>query len=196
MLLVAVFNKSNRLQTKSHICTTFRNTCVTFGLTFKQHIMKTKFLFPNHFKKIGWLILIPSAILGLLAFFELIEFNFLETNMFAIYSSEFPGRDTAFGVVTDNIADEIFGILFIIGAIFVGFSTEKHEDEFIDKTRTESLVWSVYSNYIILIFCMLFFYEIGFLYIMILNMFTILIFFIVRFKYMIYQSTKNLNYEK
>lgn len=158
--------------------------------------MKTKFLFPNHFKKIGWLILIPSSILGFLTFFELIEFNFLEVNVFAIYSSMFPGPDTVFGVVADNIANEISGILFIIGAIFVGFSAEKHEDEFIDKTRTESLVWSVYANYIILIFCMLFFYELGFFYIMVLNMFTILIFFIVRFKYMIYQSTKNLNYEK
>ena len=158
--------------------------------------MKTKFLFPNHFKKIGWLILIPSAFLGFLTFFEIIEFNFLEINMFAIYSSEFPRGETFFGVVTNNIADEIFGILFIIGAIFVGFSTEKHEDEFIDKTRTESLVWSVYANYIILIFCMLFFYELGFYYIMIFNMFTILMFFIVRFKYMIYKSTKSLNYEK
>lgn len=158
--------------------------------------MKTKFLFPNHFKKIGWLILIPSSILGFIAFFELIEFNLLEVKVFAIYSGMFPGPDTFFGVVTDNIANEISGILFIIGVIFVGFSAEKHEDEFIDKTRTESLVWSVYANYIILIFCMLFFYEIGFLYVMILNMFTILIFFIVRFKYMIYKSTKNLNYEK
>ncbi len=158
--------------------------------------MKSKFLFPNYFKKIGWLILIPSSILGLLTLFELVEFNFLQVNVFAIYSSGFLGSDTFFGVVTNNITDELFGILFIIGAIFVGFSKEKHEDEFIAKTRTESLVWSVYANYIILIFCMLFFYELGFYYIMIFNMFTILIFFIVRFKYMIYKSKKNLNYEK
>jgi len=158
--------------------------------------MKTKFLFPNHFKKIGWLILIPSTILGLLTLFELTELNFLEINVFAIYSTMFPGPDTFFGIVSNNIANELFGILWIIGAILVGFSTEKHEDEFIDKTRTESLVWSVYANYIILIFCMLFFYELGFYYIMIFNMFTILIFFIVRFRYMIYKSTKNLNHEE
>lgn len=158
--------------------------------------METKFLLPNRLKKIGWFILIPSSILGLLTFLELIEFNFLEIKVFAIYSTMFPGPDRFFEVVSNNIANEFFGILFIIGAIFVSFSKENHEDEFIAKTRTESLVWSVYANYIILIFCMLFFFELGFFYIMVFNMFTILIFFIVRFKYMIYKSTKILNYEK
>ncbi len=158
--------------------------------------MNMKFLFPNHFKQIGWLILVPSSILGLLVFSEVIEFKFLEVNVFTIYSTMFPGPDTLFGFVSNNIANELFGILFIIGAIFVGFSKEKNEDEFIAKTRTESLVWSVYANYIILILCMLFFFELGFFYVMIFNMFTVLLFFIIRFKYMIYKSTKNLNYEK
>lgn len=175
----------------------FSLICITFDVSIKKNIiMKTKFLFPSHFKQIGWLILIPSSILGLLILFEAIEFKFLEINVFAIFSTMFPGPDTFFGVVSNNIANELFGILFIIGAIFVGFSKEKHEDEFIAKTRTESLVWSVYANYIILVFCMMFFFELGFYYVMIFNMFTILLFFIVRFKYMIYKSTKILNYEK
>ncbi|MBK3519909.1 hypothetical protein [Carboxylicivirga marina] len=158
--------------------------------------MKTKFLFPNHFERIGWFILLPSSFLGLLNFFEILEFNFLEINVFAIYSEMFPSSSTTFGVVSNNIANEIFGILFIIGAIFIGFSNEKYEDEFIAKVRTESLVWSIYANYIILIFCMLFFFELGFFYVMIFNMFTVLTFFIIRFKYMIYMSQKNLNDEK
>lgn len=158
--------------------------------------MKTKFLFPNYFNRIGWLTLIPSSILGLLDLFDLIEFKFLEVKVFAIYSSMFPGSDIILGFDKNNITNEIFGILSIIGALFVAFSKEKNEDEFIAKTRIESLVWGIYINYILLIFCILFFYDLGFLYVLIFNMYTILIFFIIRFNYMLYMSKKALGYEK
>jgi hypothetical protein len=159
--------------------------------------MKTKILFPNHFKRIGWIILIPSAILGVLSVFDAIKFGFLSNvKMFALYSDDFPSGNTVFGFVKNNISDEILGILCIVGAILVAFSKEKHEDEFIAKIRMESLVWATYINYAILIFCMLFFYSIGFLYVMIFNMFTILLFFIIRFYYLLYKSNKSMSHEK
>ncbi len=159
--------------------------------------MKTKILFPNQFKRIGWIILIPSAILGILLVFDVCSFEFLgKAKMFALYSGDFLGGSTGFGFVKNNISDEILGILCIVGAILIAFSKEKQEDEFIAKIRMESLVWATYINYAILIFCMLFFYGIGFLYVMIFNMFTILLFFIIRFYYLIYKSNKTLSREK
>jgi len=158
--------------------------------------MKTKLLFPYRFKRIGWILLVPSAILGFLCLFFGYEINFLDLKVFAIYSDEIFGDNVRFGFDRNNITDEISAILFIIGAIFVAFSKEKHEDEFIAKTRLESLVWATYVNYIILIFCFLFFYSTGFLYVMIFNMFTILIFFIVRFYFILYMSKKSLSHEK
>lgn len=151
--------------------------------------MKTKILFPNHFKRMGWIILIPSAILGVLSIFDVIKFDFLNNiKVFAIYSDGFLGSSKIFGFIENNISDEILGILCIVGAILVAFSKEKCEDEFIAKIRLESLVWATYINYAILIFCMLFFYSIGFLYVMIFNMFTILIFFIIRFYFKLYKN--------
>ena len=159
--------------------------------------MKTKILFPNHFKRIGWIILVPSAILGILAVFDVLKFEFLDkATMFALYSEDFPTGSTVFGFVKNNISNEILGILCIVGAILVAFSKEKHEDEFIAKIRMESLVWATYINYAILIFCMLFFYNIGFLYVMIFNMFTVLLLFILRFYYLLYRSNKSMSYEK
>jgi len=159
--------------------------------------MKTKILFPNHFKRIGWIILIPSAILGVLAVFDVFKFEFLDkAKMFALYSDDFLRGSTVFGFVKNNVTDEILGILCIVGAIFVAFSKEKHEDEFIAKIRMESLVWATYINYAILIFCMLFFYDVGFLYVMIFNMFTILLLFIIRFYYLLYKSNKSTSHEK
>lgn len=158
--------------------------------------MKTKLLFPYRFKRIGWILLVSSAILGILYLFFDYELNFLDLQVFAIYSEEIFEDTVRFGFDRNNITDEISAILFIIGAIFVAFSKEKQEDEFIAKTRLESLVWATYVNYIILIFCFLFFYSLGFLYVMIFNMFTILIFFIIRFYYILYMSKKSLSHEK
>lgn len=158
--------------------------------------MKPKLLFPNQFKRIGWFILVPSTILGILILFFDFELEFLNSKVFYIYSESFLSPGNTFGFDSNNITNEIVGILFIIGSIFVAFSRESHEDEFISKTRLESLVWATYANYAILIFCFLFFYDFGFFYVMIFNMFTILIFFITRFYYILYKSNKSLSYEK
>jgi len=158
--------------------------------------MQTKLLFPHWFKQIGWILLIPATIMGILYLFFDVSFKLLNLEIFSVYAERIIGRDVAFGVVKNNLTEEIAAILFIIGAIFVAFSKEKHEDEFIAKTRLESLVWATYANYIILIFCFLFFYNMAFFVVMIFNMFTILIFFIVRFYYILYKSNKMLNNEE
>jgi hypothetical protein len=158
--------------------------------------MKTNLLFPNRFKIIGWVLLIPSTILGIAVFFFDVEFDFLKFKVFAIYSEPLLGKDTVMGFTKINITLTITGLLFLIGALFVAFSKEKHEDEFIAKTRLESLVWATYINYAILIFCLLFIYELAFLYVLVGNMFTILIFFILRFYYILYKTNKSLKNEK
>lgn len=160
--------------------------------------MKTKLLFPHRFKTIGWILLVPAIILGILYLFFQIEPGFLDTKVFSIYGSDsfLSSSSKFFQLVKNNITDEIAGVLLIIGALFVAFSREKTEDEFIAKTRLESLVWATYVNYIILIFCFLFFYDMGFFWVMILNMFTILIFFILRYYFILYMSKKSLGHEK
>ena len=148
--------------------------------------MKTKFLFPNQFKRIGWILLIPSTILGILIIFFDYKFKFFDSSVFTIYTTEFGVKKTILGFFDGNYANTIAGILFLIGAILVAFSKEKNEDEFIAKTRLESLVWATYVNYAILALCTLFFFNMEFLLVMIFNMFTILIFFIIRFYYILY----------
>jgi len=160
--------------------------------------MKTKLLFPHRYKIIGWVVLIPAAVLGFLYLFFDVEPAFLDVKVFSVFGSGsfLSSSSKVFQLVKNNITDEIAGVLFIIGALLVAFSREKTEDEFIAKTRLESLVWATYANYIILIFCFLFFFDLGFFWVMILNMFTILIFFIIRFYFILYQSKKSLSHEK
>jgi hypothetical protein len=158
--------------------------------------METRFLLPNKLKLPGWIILIPSGILGVLAIFFHLEWNFLEMKVFTIYSDGaaffYSSRPVVFGFDDVNLTATVFGIFFLIGSVMVAFSKEKHEDEFIAKIRLESLLWATYINYAILFLCFLFFYGFGFLYVMILNMFTILILFIIRFNYVLYRISKPL----
>jgi len=99
--------------------------------------MKLNFLFPNKFKKIGWFILIPSAIIGLVTLIYEYEPSFLDFNVPAIFIDEITLSDNKqlFGMVNNNVLNEILGILIIISSLFVAFSKEKLEDEYISKIR-------------------------------------------------------------
>lgn len=78
----------------------------------------------------------------------------------------------------------------ILGGILIGFSKLQDEDEMISKIRYESLVWATYFNYGLILFFTLFIYGIPYLNILFYNMFTLLLFFIIRFHYMIYKLNK------
>lgn len=160
--------------------------------------MKLNFLFPNKFKKIGWFILIPSAIIGLVTLIYEYEPSFLDFNVPAIFIDEITlsDRKQLFGMVINNILNEILGILIIISSLLVAFSKEKLEDEYISKIRLESLVWAVYVNYGILLFSFLFIYDFSFLWVMIFNMFTVLLFFIIRFNWQFYKLKISAYYEE
>ena len=163
--------------------------------------METRFLLPKKFKLIGWILLVPSAILGVLKiiYFPDSGLKLLDLKVFTLYSGEFSlwgGPPVILGFDKVNITGTIIGIFFILGAVMVAFAKEKHEDEYIAKTRLESFLWATYVNYAVLLFSFIFFYGIGFMYVMIFNMFTIILLFIIRFNYVLFRSTKSLKDEK
>jgi len=150
--------------------------------------METNLLFPNRFKRIGWILLIPSSILSCLTIFEIIQLKFLDLKVFAILSSDLFEPTIKFGLVENNISLTLFGILSILGTVFVAFSREHDENELIAKVRLESLIWASYINYSILIFCLLFFWGFAMIYIVIFSTVTPLFFFIIRFYYILYKT--------
>lgn len=152
--------------------------------------MNVNYLFPNKYKPIGWIILIPSAIIGFIIILLDFEPEFLTFNLPALFIDEFFGETYFFGMVKNNILDEIIGVLIIISSLIVAFSKEKSEDEYISKIRLESLVWAVYVNYGVLLVSLFCIYDVAFLWVMMFNMFTILLFFIIRFKWQISKLKK------
>jgi hypothetical protein len=164
--------------------------------------MKTNFLFPNRFRVIGWIILLPSIVFGYMVLFHDFEFSFLNVKVLSLLPVGFtvPGIDSPHSfrlwkIIGDNFTQEAAGILIIVSAVFVAFSKEKKEDEYIARIRLESLLWATYVACAIQIFCWLFFYDFRFLQSMVVNLFTLLLVFIVRYYFIICRSKFQRNEE-
>ena len=151
--------------------------------------MSNKLLFPNSFKKIGWILFIPAFLLTIISNLGI---NFPEFNgkAFAFISGQLLGQTQIFKLIEVNLLPTIIGICFIAGGILVAFSKVKEEDEYISELRLSSLLWAVYVNYALLLLAFIFIYNMSFLTVMMYNMFTILIFFIIRFHFILYKTSK------
>ncbi|MBL0056018.1 MAG: hypothetical protein IPP31_07420 [Chitinophagaceae bacterium] len=158
--------------------------------------MKTKLLLPHRYKSLGWFILIPSTILGLVLCYNEFSAEWIHANVFAIATDAPFGKYQYFTATYTNITNTVIGSLFIIGALMVSFSKEKNEDEFIAELRLSSLLWAVCVSYILLLLAFLFVYGTPFLDVMVYNMFTVPIIFIVRFNYILIRNAKTIPDEK
>lgn len=148
--------------------------------------MKTNYLLPYKFKALGWVLFILGIVGGLYVLTTNYEQDILSTNVLSIYKGEslFGKESGFFKIVKNDILDEIVALFIIVGGMFVTFSREKVEDEFIYKLRKDSLVWAVIFNYSVLLIAILFVYDFAFFDVLVFNMFTPLIFFILRFNFL------------
>lgn len=148
--------------------------------------MNTLKLFPNHFKKIGWIIFIPSLILGLLSLTDILTLP--EVSIPVFYNSGFPLSNDETGLFKNTeiaIFPNLFGILIIIGGIMVGCSKEKIEDEYISSLRLKSVFWSLIVTYSIILVLFLTIFGSLFFTAMILIMFLPLVLYVFRFNYLL-----------
>ena len=125
--------------------------------------MKT-LLFPHRFQKVGWVIFALAAALGIYICVTGFESSY----------------------TMNNIA--LIGI--IVGGILATCSKEKIEDEMISHIRLNSLLAALYINYALLIVAALVVYDLDFLQVMIYHMFTILIVFMIVFRYQVWRLQK------
>ena len=158
--------------------------------------MKFNYLFPHYLKRVGFVLLALGVVALLYSFLISNTPDFMDFNVYALIRQRFLSPVEFFSVVETNFLDELIAGLLILGLGLISFSREKVEDEFIAKTRLESLVWATYLNYGVLLLSVLFVYEMAFFMVMIVNMFTILIFFIIRFNWVMSKSKRQLRHEE
>ena len=171
------------------------------GRIQKHTPMKTKFLLPPRYKVFGWILLGIASILYV--WINVIgDISFLaNAKILCIYYSDAllwtkPAGSKFFRMYQTDIQPDIIGILLITGCLFVAFSRLKVEDEYIMKIRLESLVWATCVNFVLLILAIIAIWGTDFLIVMEYNMVTILILFVLRFHYVLFQSRKVKDNEK
>lgn len=150
--------------------------------------MKTKWLFPHRFRFIGWLIFVSSAVLGLANMYANSSLGWLMATVLNESVTVNTAHSTSHLVNVQNLTDEFAAIGVIIGLLLIAFSREKVEDEMIGQLRLEALQWSVYANYIVLAIAIVAVYDTAFFSVMIYNMFTVLLVFILRFRWLIHRN--------
>jgi len=87
-------------------------------------------------------------------------------------------------------------ILMLVGLFLIAFSKEKIEDEQIAQLRLDSLRWAIYLNYLILLLSLIFTNGVDFIDILRLNLWVPLLFFIIRFRWVIFRLNKSVTAEK
>lgn len=142
--------------------------------------MQTSLLLHNKFKRIGFLLLVASLTLGILVRFREFEFGFLTVVLEKKAARVFDDKI--------NFTDELALSGIIIALLFIAFARERTEDEFINRTRLESWQWAVLTNYILLLIATWSIHGFAYIDVMMYNMLTIPIIFIIRFHYVLYNT--------
>lgn len=169
--------------------------------------MKTRFLFPHKLRKVsGGLFLLSFVfVIGLLVDYSIFSMINPKLPVFAVAGNGelvFGGPSSTdlfqthyFSWIYNEILDEMVVLLFLTSGLMYAFTKEKVEDEMILKLRLESLAWATYFNGGILLLCYLLFYGIPFLKIILVSMCSNIVFFIIRFRWVVYKYNQNFNEE-
>lgn len=127
-----------------------------------------KFLFPHVFSRIGWIILVPTLLLGVILLSDILNI---------------------YGIMETVIADTaIIGIA--IGSLFICCSRERIEDEMTSTIRVNSLLTSFYTYIVFLIICTLAVNGIAYLYVMAASLVMLPMIFVIRFRYEMHKYYK------
>ena len=131
--------------------------------------MRQPLLLPHRFKIIGLIILIPSFIYWLIWTIQNYDLDVLNRNR-------------------ESYIEELIFTGLALGLLMIAFAREKTEDEYIMTLRLQSLQWAVLANSALLLMANWIFYGDHFLSVMIYNMLTVLIIFVIRFHYVLYRK--------
>lgn len=147
-----------------------------------------RYLLKNSWRLAGWFIFFPSLALGLAAMYldyELSILKFEHSWLSRLYGGDFLSGNM-------NMTDELAAIGVIVGLFLLVFTAEKQEDEGIVQLRLQALSWAVWVHYLILLFAIIFVHGTQFFTVLVYNMFTLLLLFGLRFRWLMRIESKRL----
>jgi hypothetical protein len=143
--------------------------------------MKEHFLFPYWCRYLGWGLVIAHIPLSMIG----------RMNGMINPLDNVPGNTDLF--TGEHLFFISTTLLMALGLFLVAFASEKIEDEQIWHIRLDSLRWAIYVNYLILIISLVFINDTA--HILELNLWVPLLFFIIRFRWVIFRLNRSLSKE-
>ena len=154
--------------------------------------MKSNYLFPTACKKIGWVLFVPFAIIGIIFLADSSLLPEIKWNPIVLYTGfqltdhgQVPGE--FFKTINDDMIEEIIVWGLAIALSLISFSREKDEDELVEHLRAKSLVWSLKANVVLLIVATLILYSDCYVTFAWIYMFSVFLLFIIRFEIELYR---------
>lgn len=133
--------------------------------------MVKNLLLPAPFHRLGWVVLLPSALLGLTMLFDVAD---------AVSWSGLPET------VLNNAA--LVGTA--VGLLFVGFARVRGEDEYVTALRLQALAAAVYANCAALVALALALYGVGFLTAVFILLYTLPLLYYLIFRIRLWRARK------
>lgn len=127
------------------------------------------FLFPHAFRPIGWIVFVPTLLLGIL----------LLTGGLSIQNS-----------IIETILNDTAIIGIAIGSIFIACSRERIEDEMTSTLRLKALLSSLYTYVALLIIWTLAINGLNYIYVMAASLVILPMIFVVWFRYEMHKYYK------
>lgn len=125
-------------------------------------------LFPHIFQPIGWIMFVPSLIMGVLIYFSVASFTGL----------------------TGTIVNDLVIIGIVLGSLFIVCSKTRGEDEMTKSIRLSSLLNSIYAYVTLLVFSTIFMNGADFLLFTVFNLVILPILFVCNFRLEMHRYNK------
>jgi len=138
-------------------------------------VLKTRLL-PYRLKIAGMVLAFAGAISAIIYIF--FDYKF-KIPVFAVYSSFLSTK--YFTSFKTNFFDELTLLLLISGLALIVFTKEKNETEGLDSIRFRALFRALIANTIFLLLSVIFVYGSGFIAILVVNIFSLFIFYLLFF---------------
>ncbi len=162
--------------------------------------MKNSMLLPYRFKKIGWAVFIPTLLFGI--FVALQEFDTANSAKMIEQLIKKGKVDPTVEEINSFIngvqpwLNNLLIIGILCGSLFITCSREKVEDEMIARIRLDALLLALYANTAIIAIAALATYGLAFVDIMIYNLFTLPLLFLVILRYRLWRLKKTTRNEE
>lgn len=141
------------------------------------------YLLPGSFRFAGFIFTCVGTILGIMRFYFDFKPDMLDQKVFALYSVYL--KTKTLKIESNQLIEEIVGLLVILGLFMIAFAREKNETPQISSIRLKAFFISFYINTVFLIASILFTFGLAFIYMTILYLVLPLSLYVISFRILV-----------